>query len=69
MSHIFVIMFRFKQSFIISNILALCTAENDQSLIEILSLCYGNAVKPRFWNTFAAKILFINGFFAADQNF
>ena len=25
-------------------------------------------VKPRFWNTFAAKILFINRFFAADQN-
>ena len=24
-------------------------------------------VKPRFWNTFAAKILLINRFFATDQ--
>ena len=29
----------------------------------------GNTVKPRFWNTFATKILFINRFFAADLNF
>ena len=25
-------------------------------------------VKPRFWNTFPAKIYVINRFFAADQN-
>ena len=27
-----------------------------------------NTVKPRFWNTFPAKIYVINKFFAADQN-
>ena len=29
----------------------------------------GCAVKPRFWNTFALKILLKKRFFAADQNF
>ena len=28
-----------------------------------------NTIKPRFWNTFAAKILLKNRFFAAGQNF
>ena len=28
-----------------------------------------NTVKPRFWNTFALKILLKKRFFAADQNF
>ena len=27
-----------------------------------------HTVKPRFWNTFPAKIYVINRFFAADQN-
>ena len=37
-------------------------------VVNILDCLKINTVKPRFWNTFPAKIYVINRFFAADQN-
>ena len=44
-------------------------AKSSQSQFHAKPLEGNTTVNPRFWNTFAAKILFINTFFAADQNF